>query len=384
MKLSTDRILTTHVGSLPRPDSLADLLLAREAGTAIDEALFAEEVRQAVHAVVRRQVAVGVDIVSDGEMAKIGYSTYIKDRCSGFTGDSPRRPPADLERFPDFMAMQARTNQAPPIKRPVCTGEILVKDRQPLATDIANFRTALAGAGATDAFLNASSPGVISAFLPNEYYPTEQAYLEALGAAMREEYETIVNAGFVIQIDCPDLAMARHTQYKHLSDDEFVRQAERQVEVLNAALVNVPADRARLHICWGNYEGPHDFDIPLAKIAQVLVKVKPQVLSFEGANPRHAHEWKVWGEIALPEDKVLMPGVIDTCSNYLEHPEYIAERLCRYADVVGRERVLAGTDCGFSTFTRYGRVAPEIAYEKLKVMAAGAEIASRNLWSRKT
>jgi len=199
---------------------------------------------------------------------------------------------------------------------------------------------------------------------------------------MQDEFETIVNAGFVLQVDCPDLAMARHTQYKHLSDDEFVRQAEAQVEVLNAALANVPADRCRMHICWGNYEGPHDFDIPLARIAGVLVRAKPQVLSFEGANPRHAHEWKVWGEIDLPEDKVLMPGVIDTCSNYVEHPDYVAERICRYADVVGRERVLAGTDCGFSTFTRYGRVAPEIAFEKLKTMAAGAEIASRRLWGR--
>ena len=382
MKLSTDRILTTHVGSLPRPDHLADGLLAREHGEPIDEAAFATEVRQAVHDIVRRQVAVGVDIVSDGEMGKIGYSTYIKDRCTGFTGDSPRRPPADLARFPDFMEMQARTNQAPSIRRPVCTGPIAIKDRGPLLTDIENFRAALAGAGAVDAFLNASSPGVISAFLPNEYYATEQAYLEALGVVMQDEFETIVTAGFVLQVDCPDLAMARHTQYKHLSDDEFVRQAEAQVEVLNAALVNVPADRCRMHICWGNYEGPHDFDIPLSRIASVLVRAKPQVLSFEGANPRHAHEWKVWGEIDLPEDKVLMPGVIDTCSNYVEHPDYVAERICRYADVVGRERVLAGTDCGFSTFTRYGRVAPEIAFEKLKTMAAGAEIASKRLWGR--
>ena len=341
------------------------MLLARERDEPCDEADFQRTVRAAVHDIVRRQVGVGVDIVSDGEMAKIGYSTYIKDRCTGFTGDSPRRPPADLARFPDFMEMQARTNQAPSIRRPVCTGPIAVKDRAPLATDIANFKAALAGAGAVDAFMNASSPGVVSAFLPNEYYPTEQAYLEAIGAAMREEYEAIVGAGFVLQIDCPDLAMARHTQYKDLSDEAFVRQAEAQVEVLNAALTNVPAAQCRMHICWGNYEGPHDFDIPLARIAAVLVRAKPQVLSFEGANPRHAHEWSVWGEIDLPEDKVLMPGVIDTCSNYVEHPDYVAERICRYADVVGRERVLAGTDCGFSTFTRYGRVAPAIAFEKL-------------------
>jgi 5-methyltetrahydropteroyltriglutamate--homocysteine methyltransferase len=382
MKLSTDRILTTHVGSLPRPDALADMLTAREAGQAFDAAACAVEVRRAVHDIVRRQVAVGVDIVSDGEMAKIGYSTYIKDRCSGFSGDSPRRPPADLARFPAFMERQTKTNEAPPIARPVCTSEIRIQNRVPLETDISNFKVALESAGAHDAFLNASSPGVISTFLPNEYYPDEDAYLGALGEVMREEYEAIAQAGLVLQIDCPDLAMARHTQYKHLSDDEFVVQAERQMAVLNAALVNVPAEMTRMHICWGNYEGPHDFDIPLHKIASVLCRAKPQAISFEASNPRHAHEWTVWGEIDLPQDKVLIPGVIDTCTNYIEHPDLVAERICRFADIVGRERVLAGTDCGFSTFIRYGHVLPEIAYEKLKALADGAETASRRLWSR--
>ncbi len=380
MKLSTDRILTTHVGSLPRPDGLADMLIAREAGEEVSDAQFDAAAEQAVRDVVRKQVACGVDIVSDGEMAKIGYSTYIKDRCSGFSGDSPRKPPADLERFPAFMQLTASRNQAPPIRRPTCTGEIAVRDRRPLNKDIAHFQAALASSGAVEGFLNASSPGVISAFLPNSYYATEQDYLEALGLAMREEYETIHAAGFVIQLDCPDLAMARHTQYKHLSDDEFIAHAERQVEVLNAALVNVPADMSRLHICWGNYEGPHDYDIPLSKIADVLVRAKPQVLSFEAANPRHAHEWTVWRDIALPEHKVLMPGVIDTSTNYVEHPEYVAERICRFADIVGRERVLAATDCGFGTFAKYGPVHPEIAYEKLKSLAAGAAIASKRLW----
>lgn len=380
MKLSTDRILTTHVGSLPRPEVLADMLIARERGDAIDEVAFAETVREAVRAIVRRQVELGVDIVSDGEMSKIGYSTYIKDRCSGFSGDSPRRPPADLARFPDYMALSAARNQAPPIRRPVCTGAIAVRDRRPLATDIANFRAALAEAGALEGFMNASSPGVISAFLPNEYYAGEDAYLEALGAAMREEYESIAAAGFVLQVDCPDLAMARHTQYKDVSEADFVRRAERQVEVLNAALVNVPAEQVRLHICWGNYEGPHDFDIPLASIVHVLCRAKPAVLSFEAANPRHAHEWTVWRDIDLPDDKVLMPGVIDTSTNYIEHPELVAERICRFADLVGRERVLAATDCGFSTFARYGAVFPDIAFEKLATLVAGAAIASRRLW----
>jgi len=380
MKYSADRILTTHVGSLPRPDTLADMLLNREAGENIGEASFNAEVRQAVQDIVSRQVALGVDIVSDGEMAKIGYSTYIKDRCTGFTGDSPRRPPADLARFPAFMEQQAKTNEAPSIARPVCTAEITIKNREPLETDIANFSAALDGAGATDAFMNASSPGVISAFLPNEYYSTEQAYLKALGTVMREEYEAIVNAGFVLQVDCPDVAMARHTQYKDLSDDEFVAQAECQVEVLNEALSNVPTESVRMHICWGNYEGPHDFDIPLRKIAKVLCRAKPQALSFESSNPRHAHEWAVWGEIDLPDDKILVPGVIDTCTNYIEHPDLVAERICRFADIVGRERVIAGTDCGFSTFTRYGHVLPDIAYEKIKALAAGAATASNRLW----
>ncbi|MEQ8660322.1 MAG: epoxyalkane--coenzyme M transferase, partial [Gammaproteobacteria bacterium] len=268
--------------------------------------------------------------------------------------------------------------------RPVCTGPIAIRNRAPLETDIANFHAALAGAGAVEGFLNASSPGVVSAFLPNEHYASDQAYLEALGVVMREEYEAIAAAGFVLQVDCPDLAMARHTQYKDLGDDDFVRQAERQVEVLNAALVNVPAAQCRMHVCWGNYEGPHDFDIPLARIAGVLCRAKPQVISFEAANPRHAHEWTVWQAIDLPEDKVLMPGVIDTCTNYIEHPELVAERLCRFADIVGRERVLAGTDCGFSTFARYGHVAPEIAWEKLAALAAGAALASRRLWGRRT
>lgn len=380
MHLSTDRILTTHVGSLPRPEHLADLLLQRESGNAIDEASFAKQVSAAVRDIVRRQVEAGVDIVSDGEMAKIGYSTYIKDRCSGFSGDSPRKPPADLERFPAFMQLSAQRNQAPAIKRPMCTGEITVTSRAPLETDIANFRDALQDSSAVEGFLNASSPGVISAFLPNEYYPSEQDYLEALGRAMREEYEAIHAAGFVIQIDCPDLAMARHTQYKDLSDDEFVKQAERQVEVLNDALQNVPPEMSRMHICWGNYEGPHDRDIPLGKIAGVLCKARPQVISFEAANPRHAHEWKVWSEIDLPADKVLMPGVIDTSTNYVEHPEYVAERICRFADIVGRERVLAGTDCGFATFAKFGRVDPDIVFEKLNTLAAGAKIASERLW----
>ena len=380
MKLSTQRILTTHVGSLPRPPSLSDLLLRREFGEAIDPEVFDGEVRAAVAEAVRRQLEAGIDIISDGEMSKIGYATYIKDRCTGFAGDSPRNPPADLERFPAFLQRSAEQGQAPRILRPVCTGEIAIKDRSALESDINNFREAIDGHPVVEGFLNAASPGVIAAFLPNEHYPSEHAYLEALARVMREEYEAIHAAGYVVQIDCPDLAMARHTQYKDLSDHEFVRHAEQHVEVLNHALERVPAESARLHICWGNYDGPHDCDIALSKIAKVLCKVKPQVISFEAANPRHAHEWRVWSEVKLPQDKVLMPGVIDTTSNFIEHPEYVAERICRFADIVGRERVLAGTDCGFGTFAKYGRVDPDIAYAKLKTLAEGAAIASTRLW----
>ena len=380
MHLSTDRILTTHVGSLPRPEQLADQLLAREHGETVDIAAFNQLVRESVHAIVKRQVDTGVDIVSDGEMSKISYATYIKDRCSGFSGDSPRRAPADLERFPEFMQRAAQQNQAPAITRPKCTAEVAVQTRAPLDLDITNFRDALSTNAVTEGFMNASSPGVINAFLPNEYYASEQAYMEALSAVLREEYEAITSAGFVLQLDCPDLAMARHTQYKTLSDDEFVRHAAMHVEVLNDALRNVPASSARLHLCWGNYEGPHDLDIPLEKIAAVLCQAKPQALSFEAANPRHAHEWVVWKDIALPEDKVLVPGVIDTSTNYVEHPEYVAERICRFADIVGRERVLASTDCGFATFTRFGRVDADIAFEKLRALADGAALASARLW----
>ena len=380
MKLSHDRILTTHVGSLPRPPGLSELLLKREFGEEIDNAAFDAQVRDAVGDAVRKQVEAGVDIVSDGEMSKIGYATYIKDRCSGFSGDSARQPPADLERFPNYLKRAAEEGQAPKITRPVCSGDIAVKDPEPLKKDIENFSNAVAGSGAVEGFMNAASPGVIGAFLPNEHYPTETAYLEALAAVLQDEYEAIIAAGFVIQLDCPDLAMARHTQYKALSDEAFIERAETHVAVLNHALRNVPADMSRLHLCWGNYEGPHDRDIPLSKIVDVVCKAKPQVISLEASNPRHAHEWAVWRDVKLPEDKVLMPGVIDSTSNFIEHPDFVAERICRFADVVGRERVLAGSDCGFATFAGFGRVDPDITYAKLKTLSEGAAVASKRLW----
>jgi len=383
MKLSTDRILTTHVGSLPRSDAVSELLLAREEDRLKSEAEFDQVIAAAVKDVVARQVKAGVDIVSDGEMGKIGYATYIKDRLTGFEGDSPRRVQQDLEMFPDYIKMLSAAGQTPKIKRPRCVGPIEVKNRAPLDRDIAHFKTAISASKPVDAFMPAASPGVISVFQPNEYYKTEDDYLERLSEVMREEYETIVNAGFVLQLDCPDLAMGRHILAKGEPDETFVRRAEIQVEALNHALRNVPANMARLHLCWGNYEGPHICDIPLGKIIRTVLKAKPQVISFEGSNPRHAHEWAVFKEVKLPEDKVLMPGVIDSLTNFIEHPDYVAERLCRYADVVGRERVLAGTDCGFGTFVGFGKVFPEFCYMKLKAMAEGAEIASKRLWNRR-
>lgn len=381
MLRSQERILTTHVGSLPRPERLSELLLAKEFGEPYDAVEYESETKRAVLAAVRRQLEVGIDIVSDGEMSKIGYATYITDRCTGFSGESPRNPPADLERFPAYLKRSVEEGQAPKIARRMCTGEIAVKNRAPLESDLETFREAIAAAGADRAFMNAASPGVIAAFLPNRHYPSEEAYLEALASVMREEYEAIHAAGFFLQIDCPDLAMARHIWYKELSDADFIKRAETNIEVLNAALERVPADRARLHVCWGNYEGPHDRDIELRKIVGALSRAKPHAISFEAANPRHAHEWSVWRDVSLPDDKVLLPGVVDSTSNFIEHPEYVAERICRFADLVGRERVIGSTDCGFGTFATYGRVDPDIAYAKLRTLAAGAEIASHRLWT---
>ena len=380
MKLSTERILTTHVGSLPRPQDVSDMLLAKENEALDDQGAFDACMVSAVADVVRRQVEAGVDIVSDGEMSKSGYSTYVTERLHGFAGDSERKLPRDLEMFPAFVQRVAAQGEAPQVRRAPCVGEIGIKDEAPLRKDLANMAAALEAAGAVEGFMNAASPGVIAFFQPNQYYPTEDAYLDVLCEAMRPEYEAIHAAGLVIQLDCPDLAMTRHSIHKDKSDAEFVAQAERNIEVLNAALENVPAEAARLHLCWGNYEGPHVCDIALDAIYDTVMKAKPQAISFEAANPRHAHEWTVFAERGLPDDKVLIPGVIDSVSNFVEHPELVAERICRYADIVGRERVLAGGDCGFGTFAGFGRVDSEIVYAKLGALAEGAAIASGRLW----
>jgi 5-methyltetrahydropteroyltriglutamate--homocysteine methyltransferase len=380
MKLSTERILTTHVGSLPRSQEVFELVFAQERGDPLDEPAFKSAIAQAVKEVVSSQYKAGVDIVSDGEMSKISYATYIKYRLSGFEGDSPRRTPADLQAYPNFAGRASRSGGTPTYHRPRCTGPVAVKDLQPLHEDIANFKAALAATPVTEGFMNSASPGVIALFQPNDYYPSHEAYLETLAEAMRQEYEAICQAGLVLQIDSPDLALGRHMMFNDLTDKDFLKMVDEHVEVLNHALRNVPAEQVRLHICWGNYEGPHHCDIELKKILPGVLKAKPQVLSFEASNPRHAHEWQVFNEIKLPDDKIIMPGMLDSTTNFVEHHELVAERICRFAGVVGRERVLAGSDCGFSTFAGFGTVDKDIVYAKLESLTRGAELASARLW----
>ena len=377
---SKDRILTTHVGSLPRTKEVTDALFAAERGEPLPRGRHDAIMRAAVLECVRRQVEAGIDLVSDGEMSKISYATYIKDRISGFDGDSPRRIPLDLEQFPAYLNAAASSGTTPTYRRPKCVGEIRVKDTAPLEADLAHLGAAVAAHRPAGAFMNAASPGVIALFQPNEHYPSNDAYLEALAEAMRPEYERIVAAGYVLQIDCPDIGLGRHTMFKDKTEAEYVRLAEQHVEVLNHALRNVPAHRARIHICWGNYEGPHHCDVDMAVVLPIALKAKPRGLLFEASNPRHAHEWTVFRDTKLPDEKVLIPGVIDSTTNFIEHPELVAERIERFANIVGRERVLAGSDCGFGTFAGYGRVNPDIVYAKLASMAAGARIASGRLW----
>ena len=381
MKTSRDRILTTHVGSLPRPPALRDLLVKKDKGEAYDKAELDRATTKAVADIVRSQAEAGVDIVDDGEMSKPGYSTYIADRLTGFAGHAPAKPRLDTGPHPNFSAALERMTGANAARRAVCVGPIAVQDRESLTRDIANLKAALAEANVTEGFMTAASPGLVPVFQTNSYYPSHEAYVEAIAAAMQEEYEAIVEAGFVVQLDCPDLAMAHHTSFQDLSEAEFLKRAAFHVEVLNHALRNVPAEMSRIHICWGNYEGPHDHDIDFRKVAPILVKAKPQALVVEAANPRHAHEWAVWREVTLPDDKILIPGVLDTSTNYVEHPELVAERVCRFADIVGRERVIAGSDCGFGTFAGYGKLDPDISFKKLKSLADGAAIASKRLWT---
>ncbi|MEG3089082.1 cobalamin-independent methionine synthase II family protein [Sphingomonas sp. PB4P5] len=373
-------IATTHVGSLPRGNELTPLLRARDQGEPYDVEAFDRIVQTAVNDAVAAQIAAGVTVVSDGELGKIGYSTYMIERLSGFGGHVDRKPALDLAPLPELRAKLAHIMGDQDFVRASCIGAVKLVSLQPLEDDIRRFRTALDRHGeAPRGFMNSASPGLITAFQKNAYYPNHEAYLADLVTAMRPEYETIVAAGFELQLDCPDLAMSRHTGYQEMDDPEFLATIEANVEALNAATAGIAPERMRMHVCWGNYEGPHDHDVPLEKIIQIVLKAKPRTILFEAANPRHEHEWKVWRDAGVPDDKILAPGMIDTCSNYLEHPELVAQRIERFAAIVGADRVIASTDCGFGTFAGYGKIDPAVAWAKLRALRDGADIAGARL-----
>ena len=379
MKRSTSHILTTHTGSLPRSPALQELLRLREEGRPLDPAAFAAGVHTAVADVVQQQIAIGLDVINDGEQERSQYATYVKERLSGFEGERlirarPRLGEAD---FPDYVATHQSSTSIP---QPACTGPIAWKDFEAVQRDIDTLKAAVGTQQVEEVFMTAASPGVIANFLPNVYYRTEEAYLYALAEAMKREYQAIVQAGFLLQVDCPDLAMTRVTQFADLTVNEFKDVVALHIDVLNSALEGLPPERMRLHLCWGNYEGPHHYDVPLQEIIHLVFKARPEGISFEGANPRHAHEWKVWREVRLPDDKVIIPGVLDSTTNFIEHPELVAERIVRYAEVVGRERVIAGTDCGFGTSAWGRKVDAKIAWAKLESLVKGASLASAELW----
>jgi 5-methyltetrahydropteroyltriglutamate--homocysteine methyltransferase len=375
------RILTTHVGSLPRSQDVVDFIFARENNKKYDKTEFDLCMKRNVLETAEKQRKAGIDIVSDGETSKISYATYVKDRYSGFSGDSPRNPPGDLKLFPGFLKRLAEDGGTPQYARPMCTGEVKSKGQGELQKDIFNLKAAMNHHGIDRGFMNAASPGVISLFLQNDYYPSRDAYLAALADAMREEYETIVASGLDLQLDCPDLALSRHMLFSDLSDSEFVKIAESHMEALNHALKNIPEEKVRIHICWGNYEGPHCCDIDMTTVFATLMKAKARYTLFETSNPRHAHEWTVFRDRKneIPDNKILVPGVVDTTTNFIEHPELVAERIGKFVNIVGKDRVIAGSDCGFGTFAGFGAVDPDIAFAKLKTLSEGAEIANKRL-----
>ncbi|MCF6443853.1 cobalamin-independent methionine synthase II family protein [Nereida sp. MMG025] len=370
-------VKTSHVGSLPRTQEVVDFIFARENGEAYDSAAFDACMRSAAAETVRKQVEAGIDIVSDGETSKISYATYVKDRYTGFDGDSPRNAPADLKLFPSFLERLANEGGTPQYARPMCVGEVKSKGQEDLHKDIANLKAGMAEHGAAEGFMNAASPGVISLFLQNDFYASRDEYLAALADAMREEYRTIVDAGLYLQLDCPDLALSRHMLFQDLSDEEFLKIAASHVEALNHALDGIDPSRVRVHICWGNYEGPHVCDIDMDKVFGTLMNVGASQLLFETSNPRHAHEWTVFRDRAaeIPDDKILVPGVVDSTTNFVEHPKLVAERIEKFVNIVGADRVIAGSDCGFGTFAGFGAVDPSIAYAKLGALVEGAKLA---------
>lgn len=368
------KILTSHVGSLPRTQEVVDFIFARENREDYDAAAFDAAMTKAVSETVAKQAAAGVNIVSDGETSKISYATYVKDRYTGFDGDSPRNAPADLKQFPSFLKRLADDGGTPQYARPMCVGEVKTKGQGELEKDIANLKAGMAEQGIETGFMNAASPGVISLFLQNDFYATREEYLAALADAMREEYRTIVESGLDLQLDCPDLALSRHMLFNDLSDEEFLKIAGSHVEALNHALDGIDPAKVRVHICWGNYEGPHVCDIPMSKMFDTLMSVGANKLLFETSNPRHGHEWAVFRDrkADIPADKILVPGVVDTTTNFVEHPDLVQQRIERFVDIVGHDRVIAGSDCGFGTFAGFGAVDPEIAYAKLAALSAGA------------
>ena len=372
------RILTSHVGSLPRSQEVVDFIFARENDVPYDVFSFDETMTKAVHDTVEKQAESGIDIVSDGETSKISYATYVKDRYTGFSGDSPRNAPADLKMFPTFLERLANEGGTPQYARPMCTGPVSPKGQGELQKDISNLKAAMSAHGITRGFMNAASPGVVSLFLQNNFYKTREEYLSALADAMKKEYETIVASGLDLQLDCPDLALSRHMLFNDLTDDEFLKVAASHVEALNYALKEVPEEKVRVHICWGNYEGPHCCDISMDKMFSTLMSTNAGYLLFETSNPRHAHEWTVFRDrkSEIPDNKVLVPGVVDTTTNFIEHPELVAQRIERFTNIVGKDRVIAGSDCGFGTFAGFGAVDPQIAYAKLKSLSEGAALAS--------
>jgi 5-methyltetrahydropteroyltriglutamate--homocysteine methyltransferase len=380
MQRSTERFLTTHTGSLPRPADLIRTMFAKEEGVPIDRAALASRIKSAVAEIVNKQAEAGVDVVNDGELSKPSYATYVKDRLAGFGGSSQSFTYQDLVDFPELAKRVFGDPGRSRRKTPGCNAPIAVADPDAAAADVANLQAALGAAKATGGFLSAASPGVIALFFKNDYYPSLEKYLEAIAEAMRPEYEAVARAGFVLQIDCPDLAMGRHIQYAGLSLAEFRKRARLNVEALNHALANIPPEQLRMHVCWGNYEGPHHCDVPLADIVDIVFAARPAAISFEAANPRHAHEWTLFETVKLPEGKVLIPGVLESKTNFIEHPELVAQRIGRYAKLVGRENVIAGTDCGYGTWVGQAAVDADVVWAKLAAMAEGARIASRMFW----
>ena len=370
------KIKTTHVGSLPRSKKLSEILFKKDKNEQFNQDELDKIIEEEVNKIVKKQIDIGIDIISDGEMSKISYATYVKDRLHGFSGESERRAPKDLDDFPSYKEKIAKSGGTPTYTRPCCTNDLKIKDTKSLTKDISNLKSALKKNNHSQAFINSASPGVISNFLPNKFYKNDDDYLQILSKMMKSEYEEITNNDLLLQIDCPDLALARHMTFKNFSDEEFLVRAEKQIECLNEAIKDIDSTKLRIHICWGNYEGPHIHDIGLEKILPIALKANVQTYLIEASNPRHAHEWKVFENIKLPNDKVIVPGVIDSTSNFVEHEELVKNRIIQYSKVIDKEKLMAGSDCGFSTFAGFGNVDENIVYKKFESLVAGAELAS--------